>query len=68
MASIKYNTGMALGGLAGLLLAYVLEHNYHLLYAQLANITLAPVLLWGGLWLGKQIQKKYFSNHTDNQE
>jgi hypothetical protein len=68
MASTKYNTGMGLGALAGLLAAYFLEHYAHPLYVQLANITLAPAIMWGGLWLGKQCQKKYFPGHTDSPE
>lgn len=62
MTSPKYNTGMALGALSGLLAAYLLNHYWNQLYLELSTIAIGPFFMWVGLWVGRILQKKYFSN------
>jgi VIT1/CCC1 family predicted Fe2+/Mn2+ transporter len=59
MTSVKYNTGMGLGALAGLLAAYILDRYWHAIYLNMAYIVIGPALMWAGLSIGKFVQKKF---------
>jgi len=62
MDSPKYNTGMALGSLCGLLAAYLLNHYWNQLYIELSTIIIGPFFMWVGMWLGRILQKRYLLN------
>jgi len=65
MNSVKYRSGIVIGALAGILLPYIFGwHNYSNLPVMF-QIILPGFFLYIGGFLGKYVQKKYFSGHKD---
>ncbi|HAH31181.1 MAG TPA: hypothetical protein DCL44_02585 [Elusimicrobia bacterium] len=64
MTIVKYNTGMAVGAIIGLIAAYMLNKYWHNIYLEIAYMIVGPALMWLGLCAGKYIQKRLCSKES----